>query len=239
MKHNSRNRQLSKEDCQNIPFEIVPGSYASIEVRDTGSGISTDLQQKIFEPFFTTKEIGKGTGMGLSAVYGTIKEHHGAIRLESREGSGSTFTILLPTTDKPFEAPAADEGSPTLKTVKGCILLIDDEEVIRTIIPELLGSIGYTTLTAYDGLDGLQTYRENQNQIDLVILDMITPRMDGAVCFAGLKEINPDVKVIISSGYTQNASTSALKQEGVLAFIKKPFQLQTLSDIIADILQPE
>jgi PAS domain S-box-containing protein len=227
---------LSEEECLAIPFDIIPGNHVFIEIHDTGCGISEELQKRIFEPFFTTKDVGKGTGMGLSAVYGTIQNHHGAILVESEEGVGSKFTVLLPLSD---EMPANETTSTNIITSKagnGCILLIDDEEIIRTVVPEMLEKIGYMTLTAKNGEEGIRKFLDNEEHIELVILDMVMPVMDGATCLSGLKRINPDIKIIVSSGYTQNTSTSSLKQEGVAAFIKKPFEYQTLRETITTVL---
>jgi len=222
---------LSEKDCHGIPFKIAPGDHAFITVQDTGCGISKAQQQKIFEP----KDLGTGSGMGLSSVYGTIQSHHGAVLVESEEGKGTTFTILLPVTNKMPNSETANQSITASRSGTGCILLVDDDEIIRTIVPEMLEEIGYMTITAKNGEEGIRKFLDNEENIELVILDMVMPLMDGATCFSGLRRINPDIKVIASSGSAQHTSTHMLKEEGFSGLIKKPFDFNTLKEVISEV----
>lgn len=230
----SSNVILSKEECQSHSFDISPGEYLKVSVADTGCGIEVKNLKKIFDPFFTTKEQGKGTGLGLAAVYGTVKQHKGAIEVESQLGEGATFTIYLPVTDKKYTIPAEKKLE---KKGKGKILLIDDEEVMRETVKAILETVGYEVDVAEDGEKGLQYFKDKVNYYDLVLLDMIMPRMNGKDCFREIRKLRSDIKVIVSSGYADEKDLSEMQAEGLNAFLKKPYNKASLSEAVAEVLK--
>jgi CheY-like chemotaxis protein len=215
-------------------FSVVPGRYVKISVTDTGIGMDDKTQQRIFEPFFTTKEMGRGTGLGLATVYGIIKGHKGIINVYSEMGHGTTFNIYLPSSEK----EVAEERSAAENLLKGneTILLIDDEDVIVAVSGEILESLGYNVLTARSGREAIEIYKANREKVALTILDMIMPDMGGDETFDHLKEINPNVKVILSSGYSLNGQAIKIMEKGCYAFIQKPFTIMSLSQKIRDVL---
>jgi CheY-like chemotaxis protein len=213
---------------------IPPGEYIKLSVSDTGAGIPVDIRHRIFEPFFTTKEQGKGTGMGLAGVYGTIRNHLGSILVESVEGKGTRFDVYLPLQATPYE-PGATSGQRCIRGT-GNLLLIDDEIICRELARDLLQDLGYNVITFEDGASALTYYRSNWQRTDLVILDMVMPKMNGRQTYQAMKEINPEVRAILSSGYTINGEAQAILDEGVLAFVGKPFEKTELSQRIAQAL---
>lgn len=214
--------------------ELPDEKYLVITIQDTGQGIPSDVQPHIFEPFFTTKETGKGTGLGLAAVYGIIKDHHGNISFFSEPGKGTDFTISLPV--------SLEEGSLTARPEEhlfhgsGTILLVDDEEIIQTTGSLLLNQFGYDVLLAANGEEAVRIYEKSRDQIDLVILDMIMPVMDGRQAFQKIKGLNPDAKIIFSSGFARDLNMTAMLKEGLAAFISKPFNSIELSKVVHDVL---
>lgn len=224
-----------KDNSRNTPFDISPGEYVCISIRDDGCGMDEELQKHIFEPFYTTKDVGKGTGMGLPAAYGTVKLHGGDIFLESMPQKGSTFHILLPRSESQKdggETPGAVKTTPHAAH----ILIIDDDEIIRGLISELLDSQGYLVHGEPDGERGLEYYRQNPHRIDLVILDMIMPGINGGEVFKAIKDINPRAKIIISSGYSpEDDSISKIVRQGI-PYIQKPCSLSDMSELVAKTL---
>ena len=219
------------------PFEIIPGRYVKISVTDTGVGMDEVTQQRIFDPFFTTKEMGRGTGLGLASVYGIIKNHGGFINVYSEKGEGTTFNIYLPAS----LAEVIEEKKPSEKVVKGeaTILLVDDEEMIIDVGEKLLQHLGYRVITAKSGKEALDVFEKNMADIDMVILDMIMPGMGGGETCDRLKEINPETKVLLSSGYTINGKAQEILDRGCNGFIQKPFNMKELSLKISEILDKE
>jgi two-component system cell cycle sensor histidine kinase/response regulator CckA len=215
-------------------YKVEPGKYVKISVVDTGVGIDKENQGRIFEPFFTTKEMGRGTGLGLASVYGIIKNHGGYINVYSEKNQGTTFTIYLPASEK----VVPEEMEPVVSILKGAgtILLIDDEEMIIDVGQEILQELGYKVLIAKSGAEAIQTYRKRYKQIDLVVMDMIMPGMSGGEAYDRLKEINPDIKVLLSSGYSINGQATKILERGCDGFIQKPFNMKQLSDKIRGIL---
>ncbi len=217
------------------PYKVEPGRYAKISVSDTGVGIDKETQERIFEPFFTTKEMGRGTGLGLASVYGIIKSHGGYINVYSEIERGTIFTIYLPASEK--EVLIEEEGSPAaLIKGTGTILLIDDEKMILDVGLELLEELGYTVLSAMNGQEAIDVFQKDQDNIDLVIMDMIMPGMGGGETFDRLKEINPEVKVLLSSGYSINGQATKIIRRGCDGFIQKPFNMNQLAEKIQKIL---
>lgn len=226
MSFSSAEVNLADKHCATTRYDLTPGRYLRVEVTDNGCGIAQEVLDKIFDPFFTTKKSGEGTGLGLSLVHGIIEQHRGIIEVESQVAVGSRFTIHLPLSQEDVLIQKQPEDV-ELKG-EGTILVIDDEENLRITTQILLQDAGYQVLTATNGKDGIDKYRENHAQIKLVLMDMIMPEMDGRECFQRLKEIDPLVGVIIASGFCKKEDISHLFSEGLKAFIAKPYQTEEL-----------
>jgi signal transduction histidine kinase len=216
------------------PFNIKLGDYVKISVTDTGIGIDEATRQRIFEPFFTTKEMGRGTGLGLASAYGIIKNHEGVINVYSEQGKGTTFSIYLPASDKEL----IEKKEMPCELLKGteAVLFVDDEEMIREVGGALLRQLGYKVLSAGNGKEAVEVYSNNKDKIDIVILDMIMPEMGGDRAYDKLKEINPDIKVLLSSGYSVNGDATKILERGCDGFIQKPFNMKQLSKSIREVL---
>jgi len=210
---------------------MAPGKYLLLSVADTGVGISAENLERIFDPFFTTKSQGMGTGLGLSMVFGIVKNHGGCVDVRSEVGAGTMFRVYLPESPDgaPKEKGAIDR---TLHRGSGKILLVDDQEPVREVAKEMLETLGYEVITASDGLEGVSRYRDLWREIDLVILDMVMPNMSGGDCFRRMKEISPNARVVLSSGYSMDGSIQDVMNEGILAFIQKPYRLEELSRVV-------
>jgi signal transduction histidine kinase len=215
-------------------YDVKPGNYVQFTVTDTGRGMDKETQERIFEPFFTTKEMGRGTGLGLASVYGIIKGHAGYIDVDSGPGRGTTFTIYLPATDEEVEKTI----EPAQQMVKGngTILLVDDEDRVIDVGTKVLKKLGYTVLEARSGKEAIEIYKENKDKIALVLLDMVMPHMGGGEAYDKMKEINPKVKVLLSSGYDIDSEAKEILARGCDAFIQKPYGMQGLSVRIREIL---
>jgi PAS domain S-box-containing protein len=216
------------------PFGVNPGRYVRVAVTDTGIGMDEQTRKRIFEPFFTTKEMGRGTGLGLASVYGIIKGHNGIIDVYSEKGHGATFTIYLPASEK--ELVRKEQVATDIVRGEGTILLVDDEEVIIDVGSEILEVLGYKVSVARSGREAIEIYKEKQDEIDMVILDMIMPEMDGGETFNVLKSIDPGVKVILSSGYSADARSTRMMEQGCYGFIQKPYSVNTLSQKVKEVL---
>jgi signal transduction histidine kinase/ActR/RegA family two-component response regulator len=226
------NTEITKETK---PYRhMKEGKYAVIKVIDTGTGMDEETLKRIFEPFFTTKEVGKGTGMGLPMAYGVVKNHNGFIEVDSAPGKGSAFTIYLPAIGEKAEREI--EIAKPLHKGKGGILVIDDEEITRNVARDILHELGYDVLLASGGKEGIKIYADKKDVIDLVILDMIMPEMGGKETFKKLKEINPDVKILISSGYGQDSLPEQVMDDGEAGFIQKPYNINEIAAIIKEVL---
>jgi CheY-like chemotaxis protein len=217
------------------PYKVEPGRYVKITVSDTGVGIDKETQERIFEPFFTTKEMGRGTGLGLASVYGIIKSHGGYINVYSEQEKGTVFTIYLPASQK--EVSIEKEAAPAaIIKGSGTILLIDDEKMILDVGIELLEELGYTVQSAMSGQEAIDVFQKDRDKIDLVIMDMIMPGMGGGETFDRLKEIDPDLKVLLSSGYSINGQATKILRRGCDGFIQKPFNMNQLAEKVQQIL---
>ena len=226
---------LDKDYCK-IHRVANPGSYVQLTVTDTGHGIDKMTIEHIFEPFYTTKETGKGTGLGLATVYGIVKSHNGHIVCYSEPDEGTTFKIYLPTIDYTQEARKAEEHPTEPEGGSETMLLVDDEEPIRGLGTQILEEFGYTVLTAADGESALQLYREEQEKIDLVILDLIMPGMGGKLCLVELLKIDLEAKVAIASGYSPDGPTKEILQNGAKGFISKPYDLRQMLKVVREVL---
>jgi two-component system cell cycle sensor histidine kinase/response regulator CckA len=221
-------------DMKGKLYNPKPGDYVLLTVTDTGIGMDPKTLERIFEPFFTTKELGRGTGLGLASVYGIVKGHGGYIDVESKELRGTTFKTYLPASSgevyKIIEAPEhIIKGT-------GTILLVDDEKEVLEVAEKLLKAMGYHVLTAWEGREAIEVYRKHRETIDLVLLDIIMPDMKGGEVFDRLKEINPEVKILLSSGYSIDGEATRILQRGGKGFIQKPFDIEQLSQSIRAIL---
>jgi PAS domain S-box-containing protein len=216
------------------PFQVEHGRYFKISITDTGIGMDTATLEKVFDPFFTTKEMGRGTGLGLASVYGIVKNHNGLINVYSEKGKGTTFNIYLPATQKAVGQGA--EPALKLRTGTETVLLVDDEKMITDVGKSMLERLGYTVYVAGGGEEALECYRSHAGAIHLVILDMIMPEMNGGETFDRMREIDPKVRVLLSSGYSINGDASEILDRGCNGFIQKPFNLIKLSYKVREIL---
>jgi two-component system cell cycle sensor histidine kinase/response regulator CckA len=222
------------EDEQVFAYSIKPGKYVKITITDAGMGMDEKTRERIFDPFFTTKEMGKGTGLGLATVYWIIKGHDGMINVNSEPGHGTTFTIYLPASEK--EAVKEKTVTGTITRGTETILLVDDEQTVLEVSKELLEYMGYRVYTVGSGQEAIVACREKRSEINLVILDMIMPGMSGGETFDHLREINPEIPVLLCSGYSIEGKVQQIMDRGCNGFIQKPFQLKNLSQKVREIL---
>lgn len=228
-------RRINKPDAYLLSRKSEHTSpYIRVAISDTGIGIDESIRGRIFEPFFTTKPKGKGTGLGLATVYGIIEHHGGFIDFHSKVGLGTTFIIYLPTVDRPVETPVHE--APRTSGGPETILIVDDEDMIRSLVKDILASKGYNVLAAPDGGSAVALYREKWRSIDLVILDMIMPVMGGRETMEKLKEINSNVRAILSTGYSEDDRARDLMALGVKVFLQKPYRTEELSTAVRKVL---
>jgi CheY-like chemotaxis protein len=223
------------EEIVSKPYDLKPGDYVLLSITDTGIGMDSKTLERVFEPFFTTKELGRGTGLGLASVYGIIKGHNGHIDVESKKGNGTTFKIYLPASGRKVQktVKTADSLMEGTKT----ILLVDDEEMVLNVGRRFLKVTGYRVLTARDGREAIEVYEKYKDSIDLVLLDIVMPNMKGGEVFDRLKEINPEIKVLLVSGYSIDGEATKILERGCNGFIQKPFDMKQLSEAIRTILK--
>jgi two-component system cell cycle sensor histidine kinase/response regulator CckA len=225
----TRNVTLDEEYAR-LVLEARPGRYVRLSVSDTGCGMSLEVQARLFEPFFTTKGMGEGTGLGLAMVYGIVKGHEGFIQVYSEEGRGSTFHVYLPA----IEVAVEERGVEELEWPTGTetILVVDDEDGVRALGQAVLEDCGYSVLIAEDGVHALEVYQARGGEVALVVLDVIMPRMSGLECLRRLREMDPDVKVLISTGYTARGLAQELVGKGALGVVRKPFRIQDFATAV-------
>ncbi len=223
---------LDDDFCK--PYAVEPGHYAKVSVTDTGIGMNEATRQQIFDPFFTTKEKGRGTGLGLASAYGIIKNHGGVITVYSERGRGTTFNIYLQLSEKEVHQEKATEG----EILKGSetILLVDDEDIIIDVGQAMLKTLGYRVVISKSGPEAIEKVTDIGNEIDLVILDLIMPKMDGGKTFDRIREIRPKMPIMLSSGYAVNGQSSEIMRKGCNGFIQKPFNIAALSQKIRNVL---
>jgi len=225
---------ISQEECEENFIDAKEGNYILLSISDTGMGMEKDVQQRIFDPFFSTKEPGKGTGMGLAAVYGTMKNHKGGLSVDSIPGNGTTFKLFFPLEANDDERIVKDmvDGSSQEEKTMGNILLIDDEEIIHSVVKSALADSGLNLSAYLNPLEAVEYFKSNSDKVDLVLLDMIMPEMGGLEVFKELKKINPSVQVLVVSGYSLNDDAQTILDEGGMGFLQKPFTLLELMDMI-------
>jgi PAS domain S-box-containing protein len=226
---------IRHEDIRKKLYDAKACDYVLLRVTDSGTGIDPETLERIFEPFFTTKEMGRGTGLGLACVYGIIKGHGGHIEVESDGKKGTTFSVYLPASEKSVQSiiwsdDQIFEGSEV-------ILLIDDEKMVLEVGTKILKKLGYMVFDAHGGREGVRILEEYKDRIDLVILDMVMPDMNGEETFARIREIRPDIKILLASGYSIDGEASRMVEKGCDAFIQKPFKVNDLSSTIRELLE--
>ncbi len=229
---------VSAEESAQMSYKGMPAAdYVRIDISDTGTGIPADIVDKIFEPFFSTKEVGKGTGLGLSTVYGIVKQTGGFVYVDSEAGQGTSFHIFLPRhhpeQEAQPEAAAAKEPSAEAKprtdlTGQGTILLVEDEEGLRSLNARGLRSRGYSVIEASNGIEAMEALDEKDGAVDLVVSDVVMPEMDGPTLLKEMRKRNPNLKIIFVSGYAEEAFDKSLPENEQFAFLPKPFALSAL-----------
>ncbi len=219
-------------------LEARPGPYVVISVADTGTGIPKEIRDKIFDPFFTTKEPGKGTGLGLSTTLAIVNRHDGFILCQSEVGKGTTFKIYFPANRTPAAAEkASEEDSGLPRGHNELVLVVDDEEPILNLAQKVLKRAGYSVLLAADGVEAVSLYARHRQEIDVVIMDMIMPIMDGPATIVALKAINVDVKIVCSSGAASAGGMAKARDAGVQYFIPKPYTAETMLKTLHEALR--
>jgi PAS domain S-box-containing protein len=214
--------------------EVEPGRFVRVAVADSGIGMDQATRERIFDPFFTTKEMGRGTGLGLASSYGILRNHGGCIDVTSQPGQGATFTFYLPASsaEPAAKAQAGDAVAQGAET----ILLVDDEAMVREVGQELLEAVGYRVLAAANGREALGLYARHQKGIDLVLLDLVMAEMNGKETYYRLRELDGNVRVLLTSGYSSHEDAPSLLRDGCAGFIQKPYRVEDLSRKIREIL---
>jgi len=230
-----KTEKVTHRDLMGKPYEVKRGNYVLISLRDTGVGMDEKTMERIFDPFFTTKGLSRASGLGLASVYGIIKAHGGYIDVKSKKGQGTTFSIYLPASEKKLREEHERSSEIIIGTEN--VLLVDDEEMILDVGAQMLETLGYKVAVARCGKEAIDIYQDNIDTIKLVILDMIMPDMGGGETFDRLREINPDVSVLLSSGYSIDGQAQEIMDRGCDAFIQKPFRMEELSQKIREIVK--
>ena len=240
---------VTADESAQLSYKGLPvADYVRIDISDTGTGIPADIVDKIFEPFFSTKEVGKGTGLGLSTVYGIVKQTGGFVYVDSVPGEGTSFRIFLPRhrpeLDTQPEAPAAAGAAkdaaiappkprPDL-TGQGTILLVEDEDGLRSLNARGLRSRGYSVIEASNGVEAMEALEEKDGAVDLVVSDVVMPEMDGPTLLREMRKRNPNLKIIFVSGYAEEAFDKSLPENEQFAFLPKPFALSALVEKVKE-----
>jgi signal transduction histidine kinase/ActR/RegA family two-component response regulator len=224
--------ELGDTYCQS--YAACGGRFAKIAVTDTGVGMDSATCERVFDPFFTTKKKSRGTGLGLASAYGIIKNHNGIITVESQMGVGTTFNVYLPFSHQPVPKEMSVDAE--LRKGSGTILLVDDEKLVLDVSKAILEKLGYHVLVADNGVQAIQTVRQGAQKLDLVILDMIMPGLAGGKTFESIREIGPEIPVLLSSGYSRNRQVEEIIRKGANGFIQKPFQVAELSQIVRTVI---
>ena len=234
----TQNLYLNYEACKNYQ-NVTGGNFVEIVVKDTGSGIPKDIQRNIFNPFFTTKEEEKGTGLGLATVERIVKSHRGFVEVFSKHGEGATFKIYLPAAENPAIASRDTATHREKRSGSETILAVDDENIIIRTITESLGSLGYHVISASDGCEAVKLFVENKSKIDLIILDLMMPSMNGYEAFKEIKAMDPCSKIILCTGYVADDSVQEMLNNGVKGLLKKPYRIEDLSRAVRLVLDEQ
>lgn len=213
---------------------LPEGPYIALEVADTGCGMAPEVQRRVFDPFFSTKFTGRGLGM--AAVLGIVRGHRGAIRLESEPQAGTRVTVLFPASRKASGVRPGRDSSPCGEAVRGTVLVVDDDDNVRPVTRMMLERLGFEVLLASNGREGVEVYRARQGEVVCVLLDLTMPEMDGEETFAALRELDPQVRVILSSGYNQLEVVQRFADRGLAGFVQKPYRLADLQAVLEDTL---
>ncbi|MFN3534635.1 MAG: response regulator, partial [Desulfatiglandales bacterium] len=229
----TRNVHLDQKELGD--FQASSGDFVKLTVTDEGIGMDENLKKRIFEPFFTTKGMGRGTGLGLASVYGIVKNHGGHITVESYPGKGTSFYIYLPRAHaEPHKEWEAREGQIQKGTAK--ILLVDDEELVLDALRDILVELGYRVVGTSDPEEAIKIYEREGAEIDLVIVDMIMPKMSGIELIQVIRRKDPHAKILVSSGYGIEEQGEALRDMGVSGVIQKPFSIQSVSEVVGKVI---
>ena len=216
---------------------LPEGEYICLTIRDNGAGMTSDTRNRIFDPFFTTKEYGQG--LGLAAVLGIVRDHHGGLHVESAPGNGTTFWLLFPISVRSETAVSPITYAPPTSTSGQLILVIDDEEPVREAVTDIMELHGVAVVTAVNGQEGISLFSQRQNEIQLVLLDMSMPGMNGIDTLTELRQLDPSVRVILSSGYSQQQIAHDVKVNGRIGFLPKPYDVDTLVNKVWQYLPKE
>jgi CheY-like chemotaxis protein len=224
------------EDAAASRSGLRPGAYVMLAVNDTGAGMSREVQEHLFEPFFTTKPKGKGTGLGLATTYGAVKQAGGTVEVYSEVGMGTTFKLYLPCVSEKAERWAREDRSADLPGGTETVLLVEDEQIVRDVAQRILARLGYRVLTAANGGEALLLTEGHEGRIDLVMTDVVMPGMSGRELANRLARLHPEMKVLYTSGYTENVVVHHGVIDAGLSFLGKPYTAQALARKVRDVL---
>lgn len=232
----TRLRDMGPQNDAGVILPLIPGPYLELTISDTGMGIPLAVRAKIFEPFFTTKPVGKGTGLGLAAVYGMVLDHHGSMRVDSEEGKGTSFVLYLPlAADGKEVMPSVPQEAAKATSKRGVVMLVDDEDLVRSVAVGFLEELGWEALDANEGVTALELYRRQWRRIDVVMLDMEMPGQRGVDVLREMKRINPHVVAILCSGYVRDRTVDQLIADGFRAQLSKPYRIAELDRVLNDV----
>ena len=236
----TRDVVLAAEACEASPFDLEPGAYVELELRDSGIGIAPEALPRIFEPFYTTKAVGEGRGLGLAAVHGTVVAHGGSIEVRSKLGVGTQFFVRVPklAEPEPKRRPRRISASSLAQPRSGAkvALLVDDERAIRKTVKVMLEMLGFRVLVAEDGECGVERFRDHHEELSLVLLDMVMPKLGGAAAYRKMHEIDPRIPVVVCSGYAPGDEVRDLERLGLAGFLAKPYRLKQLRELVGEIV---
>ena len=224
--------KLNEDYCR--PRQVEPGRYAKVSITDTGCGMDEPTRKRIFDPFFTTKEKSRDTGLGLASAYGIVRNHDGFVTVQSKVGHGTTFNVFLPLSDRRLEEDV--QTKPGLRAGSETIVVVDDEQMILDVGKAMLEKLGYRVIAVNGGARAIEIIKNEVDKVDLVILDLIMPGLDGGRTFDLIREIKMDIPVILSSGYSLNGQAKEIMQRGCNGFIQKPFNIAELSQKVRKVL---
>lgn len=234
----SQRVQLSEEDCAALTHKVVPGSYIALSFADTGIGMDSETAKHIFEPFFTTKETGKGTGLGLAAVHGTVTSHQGAIEVNSISKIGTTFTIYLPLV-KDDDSKQSESETELKEERKYRVLVVDDELINLEVIECMLDVMGHSYETFTSGVEAIKAFKEKSEHYDIILLDMNMPQISGKECFEAFRQINSKVRIVISSGFTSQHISQQILQEDHVKFLQKPYRMTDMTNVFNELFNDD